>query len=45
MRVFNLMFYLLAQWHDPRLAFNPRGPTERFHVLCPTRFGIRAWSS
>jgi hypothetical protein len=32
---FNLMFYLLAQWHDPRLAFNPRGPTERFHAFMP----------
>jgi hypothetical protein len=32
---FNLMFYLVAQWQDPRLAFNPRGPTERFHVFMP----------
>jgi Neurotransmitter-gated ion-channel ligand binding domain/Neurotransmitter-gated ion-channel transmembrane region len=34
---FNLMFYLLAQWQDPRLAFNPRDPTERFHVFSPTQ--------
>ena len=30
---FNLMFYLQAQWHDPRLAYNPRGPAEHFHVV------------
>jgi hypothetical protein len=30
---FNLMFYLTAQWQDPRLAFNPRGPSERFHAF------------
>jgi hypothetical protein len=34
---FNLMCYLVAQWHDPRLAFNPRGPTERFHVFTPNQ--------
>jgi hypothetical protein len=32
---FNLMFYLLAQWHDPRLAFTPRDPSERFRVFTP----------
>ena len=30
---FNLMFYLLARWQDPRLAFNPSGPAERFHIF------------
>jgi hypothetical protein len=34
---FNLMFYLFVQWHDPRLAFNPRGPTERFHNFMPNQ--------
>jgi Neurotransmitter-gated ion-channel ligand binding domain/Neurotransmitter-gated ion-channel transmembrane region len=32
---FNLMFYLLARWQDPRLAFSPRDPAERFHVFMP----------
>src|ERR1700683_5105168 len=32
---FNVMFYLLTQWQDPRLAFSPRGPAERFHVFMP----------
>ena len=32
---FNLMFYLLAQWRDPRLSFTPREPSERFHVFLP----------
>jgi Neurotransmitter-gated ion-channel ligand binding domain/Neurotransmitter-gated ion-channel transmembrane region len=34
---FNLMFYLIAQWQDPRLAFIPRGPAERFHVFMPNQ--------
>lgn len=34
---FNLMFYLLAQWNDPRLAFSPRDPTERFHAFTPNQ--------
>jgi Neurotransmitter-gated ion-channel ligand binding domain/Neurotransmitter-gated ion-channel transmembrane region len=34
---FNLMFYLVAQWRDPRLAFSPSGPADRFHSFMPNQ--------
>lgn len=34
---FDLMFYLFVQWHDPRIAFTARGPTERFHTFLPSQ--------
>jgi hypothetical protein len=34
---FNLMFYLFVQWDDPRLAFQPRSSTERFHTFKPNQ--------
>ncbi len=32
---FNLMFYLFSQWEDPRLAFKPQNPQQRFHFFQP----------
>lgn len=32
---FRLVAYLLAQWHDPRLAFAPKAAWERFRVYHP----------
>lgn len=29
---FHMMLYMFVQWHDPRLAFTPSRPGERFHV-------------
>jgi hypothetical protein len=30
---FDLTGYLLAQWHDPRLAYQPAGPNDKFRML------------
>jgi hypothetical protein len=32
---FRMVAYLLAKWHDPRLAFTPKAPWERFRVYDP----------
>jgi Neurotransmitter-gated ion-channel ligand binding domain/Neurotransmitter-gated ion-channel transmembrane region len=32
---FRLTGYLLAQWHDSRLAYQPSGPADRFRTLKP----------
>jgi Neurotransmitter-gated ion-channel ligand binding domain/Neurotransmitter-gated ion-channel transmembrane region len=34
---FNLMFYLFTQWEDPRLAFKPENPMQRFHFFQPNQ--------
>lgn len=38
---FNLVFYLFAQWRDPRLAFTPDAEHKRFHFYQPNELGIR----
>ena len=32
---FQLTGYLLAQWHDPRLTYQPTGPNDKFRTLTP----------
>jgi hypothetical protein len=34
---FNLMFYLFAEWEDPRLAFKPEDPNRHFHFFQPSQ--------
>ncbi len=32
---FQLTGYLLAQWHDPRLTYQPAGPNDKYRTLTP----------
>ena len=32
---FQLTGYLLAQWHDPRLSYQPSGPKDKYRTLTP----------